>query len=59
MLTTPMLLEKVAQVSNSTDINAVMKCFAPDAIFDHASGSGAYGTRFEGLEESTSIKRKI
>ena len=45
---TPMLLEKVSQAFNSNDIDAVMECFAPNAIFDHAKGSEAYGTRFQG-----------
>ena len=47
---TPMLLVKVGQAFNSNDIDAVMECFAPDAIFDHASGLETYGTRFEGHE---------
>ena len=47
-LVTPMLLEKVGKAFNDNDIDAVMECFAPDAIFDHASGSEAYGTRFQG-----------
>ena len=47
---TPMLLEKVGQAFNRNDIDAVMECFAPDAIFDHASGFETYGTRFEGHE---------
>ena len=59
MLVTTMLLEKVGEVFNSNDINVVMERYAPDAIFDHASGSKAYGIRFEGLEESTSIKPNI
>ena len=58
-LVTPMLLEKVGEACTSIDINPVMQCFAPDAIFDHASGSESYGTSFEGLEENTSTKRKI
>ena len=59
MLVTTMLLEKVGEVFNSNDINVVMERSAPDAIFDHASGSESYGTRFEGFEENTSTKRKI
>ena len=47
-LVTPMLLEKVGKAFNGNDIDAVMECFAPDAIFDHASGSESYGTRFQG-----------
>ena len=47
-LVTPMLLEKVGKAFNGNDIDAVMECFAPDAIFDHALGSEAYGTRFHG-----------
>ena len=47
-LLTPMLLEKVGKAFNGNDIDAVMECFAPDAIFDHASGSESYGTRFQG-----------
>ena len=58
-LVTPMLLERVGEAFTSIDINPVMQCFAPDAIFDHALGSEAYGTRFEGLEENTSTKWKI
>ena len=49
-LVTPILLEKVGKAFNSNDIDAVMECFATDAIFDHASGSEAHGTRFEGHE---------
>ena len=47
-LVTPMLLEKIGKAFNGNDIDAVMECFAPDAIFDHASGSESYGTRFQG-----------
>ena len=47
-LVTPMLLEKIGKAFNGNDIDAVMECFAPDAIFDHASGSESYGTRFKG-----------
>ena len=46
VLVTSMMLEKVGEVFNNRNINAVMECFAPDAIFDHASGSEAYITRF-------------
>ena len=59
VLVTPMLPEKVGEAFNSNNVNAVMECFAPDAIFDHASVMEANGTRLEGLEESTPTKRKI
>ena len=50
ILETPMLLEKVSKAFNSNDINSVMECFAPDAIFDHASGSEAYSTRLRDMK---------
>ena len=59
MLVTTMLLEQVGEVFNSNDINVVMERSAPNAIFNHASGSKAYGIRFEGLDESTSTKPNI
>ena len=57
VLVTPMLTEKVGEVYNSNDVNAVVECFAPDAIFNHASVLENYGTRFEGLESLDYLSR--
>lgn len=47
----PLLLQKVTDAFNNNDIEAVMNCFAPNAIFDHASGPEVHGTRYEGHDE--------
>ena len=47
---TPLMLQKVADAFNNNDIEAVMNCFAPEAIFYHASGPELHGTRYEGYD---------
>lgn len=44
------LVDAVGDAFNANDIDAVMKHFADDAVFDHAVGPHAYGARFEGKE---------
>lgn len=54
-LITSMLHEKIGEAVNNNDIDAVTDCFAPNAIFNHASGSELYSTRFEGNEALTNV----
>lgn len=44
------LVDAVGDAFNANDIDAVMQHFAPDAVFDHAVGPDAHGTRFEGAD---------
>ncbi|MEM9240640.1 MAG: nuclear transport factor 2 family protein, partial [Pseudomonadota bacterium] len=44
------LVDSVGAAFNANDIEAVMKHFADDAIFDHAVGPDEHGVRFEGTE---------
>ncbi len=44
------LVDAVGDAFNANDIDAVMKYFAPDAIFDHAVGPEPHGVRFEGSD---------
>lgn len=44
------LVDAVGDAFNANDIHAVMKYFAPDAVFDHATGPEVFGSRFEGAE---------
>ena len=44
------LLDAIGDAFNANDIDQVMQYFAEDAIFDHAAGPDAHGTRFEGKE---------
>ena len=41
-LVIPMLVEKICETSNRNDNAAMVECFAPKSIFDHASGSEAF-----------------
>ena len=45
------LVDAVGDAFNSNDIDAVMKFFAEDAVFDHAIGPSPYGKRFIGIDE--------
>tara|TARA_A100001011_G_C13883349_1_gene663922 strand:+ start:209 stop:583 length:375 start_codon:yes stop_codon:yes gene_type:complete len=42
------LVDAIGDAFNTNDIDAVMRFFAEDAIFDHAIGPEVYGLRFEG-----------
>ena len=42
------LIDAIGDAFNANDIDAVMRFFAGDAVFDHAIGSEVYGVRFEG-----------
>ena len=44
------LVDSVGDAFNANDIDAVMRHFAPDAVFDHAAGPDVHGTRFEGAD---------
>jgi hypothetical protein len=44
------LVDSVGDAFNANDIDAVMKHFADDAVFDHALGPEVHGVRFEGAE---------
>jgi len=44
------LVDAVGDAFNANDIDAVMRHFAQDAVFDHAAGPEIHGTRFEGAE---------
>ena len=44
------LVDCVGDALNANDIDAVMKHFADDAVFDHAIGPEVHGVRFEGAE---------
>ena len=48
---TESLVSMVGDAFNKNDIDAVMKFFAKDAIFDHAIGSEPFGTRYTGIDE--------
>ncbi len=43
-------VDAVGDAFNANDIDAVMQHFASDAVFDHAAGPDAHGTRFEGAD---------
>lgn len=47
---TQALVDKIGDAFNANDIDAVMRFFAPDAVFDHAAGPETYGVRFEGTD---------
>ncbi len=42
------IVDSVGDAFNANDIDAVMKHFAEDAVFDHAVGPDEHGVRFEG-----------
>ena len=44
------LVDAIGDAFNTNDIDEVMKYFACDAIFDHATGPEAHGARFEGAD---------
>ena len=44
------LVDAVGEAFNANNIDAVMKFFAQDAVFDHAVGPDVHGVRFEGAE---------
>ena len=44
------LVDAVGDAFNANDIDAVMKHFADDAVFDHAVGPEPHGVRFEGAQ---------
>ena len=44
------LVDAIGEAFNANNINAVMKFFAQDAVFDHAVGPDVHGVRFEGAE---------
>lgn len=44
------LVDSVGDAFNANDIDAVMKHFAEDAVFDHAVGPEEHGVRFEGMD---------
>ena len=44
------LVDAVGDAFNANDIDAVMKYFADNAVFDHAVGPEPHGVRFEGAE---------
>lgn len=45
------LVDAVGDAFNANDIEAVMRYFAPNAVFDHAICPEAHGVRFEGAEK--------
>ena len=49
------LVDSVGDAFNANDIEAVMSHFAEDAVFDHAVGPEAHGTRFEGAATIRSV----
>ncbi|MCR9111418.1 nuclear transport factor 2 family protein [Marivita sp. XM-24bin2] len=44
------IVDSVGDAFNANDIDAVMKHFAEDAVFDHAVGPDEHGIRFEGAQ---------
>ena len=44
------LVDAVGDAFNDNDIDAVMKFFADDAVFDHAIGPDEHGVRFIGAD---------
>lgn len=42
-------LQDLFDAFNRHDVDAVMRYFAADAVFDAVAGSEVYGTRFEGV----------
>ena len=44
------LVDAVGDAFNANDIDAVMKHFAADAVFDHAVGPEVHGVRIEGAD---------
>lgn len=56
-MTTPTraLVDSVGDAFNANDIDAVMRHFAADAVFDHAVGPEAHGMRVEGAEAIRSV----
>ncbi len=44
------LVDAVGDAFNANDIDAVMKYFAPDAVFYHATGPEVFGSQFDGAE---------
>ena len=49
-LVTLEFVDAISDAFNSNNIDAVMKYFADDAIFDHASGPDIHGIRIEGAD---------
>ena len=49
------LVDAVGHAFNNNDIDAVMKFFAKDAIFDHAIGPSPTGKRFVGAAEIRNV----
>lgn len=49
------LVDSVGNAFNANDIEAVMKHFANDAVFDHATGPEVHGTRIEGAENIRAV----
>ena len=44
------LVDAIGEAFNSNNIDAVMKFFSQDAVFDHAVGPDVHGVSFEGAE---------
>ena len=44
------LVDDIGEAFNANNIDAVMKFFAQDAVFDHAVGPDVHGVRVEGVE---------
>ena len=44
------LVDAIGEAFNANNIDAVMKFFSQDAVFDHAVGPDVHGLRFEGAE---------
>ena len=44
------LVDAIGEAFNANNIDAVMKFFSQDAVFDHAVGPDVHGVRFEGAE---------
>lgn len=49
------IVDSVGDAFNANDIDAVMKHFAEDAVFDHAAGPDPHGLRFDGAETIRSV----
>ena len=49
------LVDAIGEAFNANNIDAVMKFFSQDAVFDHAVGPDVHGVRFEGAEAIRAI----
>ena len=52
-------LDEIGEAFNRNDIDAVMRCFTEDAVFDHAVGPDVHGTRFEGKEALRNVFQSL